>query len=214
MNIAQNIKEIRRRAEQAGGGGNVTLVAACKAQTAEAVRQAVAAGVDAAGENRVQELVEKDALGAYGGVPLHFIGRLQKNKAAKVVGRVSLIHSVDSMALAETIDNCAGKLRVVQPVLAQVNIALEETKGGFAPDSLPSALNTMSALKNLRVRGLMCIPPPGETRYFEQMRRLFDLYRAYGLEILSMGMSDDYEAAIRAGANMIRVGSALFGARA
>jgi hypothetical protein len=204
MNIAQNVQDIRRRI------GNAALVAAAKAQPAGLIREAAAAGVDAVGENRVQELLEKDVLGAYEGVPLHFIGRLQKNKVKSVVGRTALIHSVDSPALAEAIDACAGRLNIIQPVLVQVNIALEDTKGGFPPGELLQALDAVTALRYISVRGLMCIPPPGEPQWFEQMRRLFD---KTGLEILSMGMSDDYEQAVQAGANMVRVGSALFGAR-
>jgi hypothetical protein len=218
--IADRVAQIRRRTALAAGGRAVTLVAAAKTQPAELVREAVRAGVDAVGENRVQELLEKDAQGAYEGAPLHFIGHLQKNKISKITGRVSLIHSVDSAALAEAIDVCAGKLGICQDILIQVNIALEETKGGFPPGELTDALKAMSSLKNISIRGLMCIPPPvlssGDTHYFEQMRQIYDSIRESGLlklDILSMGMSDDFEQAVRAGATMVRIGSVIFGPR-
>jgi hypothetical protein len=191
--------------------GNAVLVAAAKAQPAELIRQAISAGADAVGENRVQELIEKDAQGAYEGAPLHFIGRLQKNKIGKVTGRADLIHSVDSVELAEAINACAERKGVIQPILAQVNIALEGSKGGFPPGVLFSELQKLKPLRHIHLRGLMCIPPPYETQWFEQMNRLFV---STGLEVLSMGMSDDYEQAVLAGANMVRVGSALFGGRA
>jgi hypothetical protein len=204
LSIAQNIQDIRRRI------GSAALVAVGKTQSGGSIREAIAAGADAVGENRVQELLEKDAQGAYQGAPLHFIGHLQKNKVNKVVGRAALIQSVDSIPLAEAIDACAGKKGMIQPVLAQVNIALEASKGGFPPNALFEALRTMNTLRHIRVRGLMCIPPYGETQWFEPMRRL---YVQTGLEILSMGMSDDYELAVQAGSNMVRIGSALFGTR-
>jgi hypothetical protein len=167
------------------------------------------------GENRVQELLEKDAEGAYEGVPLHFIGRLQKNKVNKLIKApgVTLVHSIDSLELAQTVSNCAERCGIRQSVLIQVNIAAEVTKGGFLPGSLPDALRVISPLRGIHVRGLMCIPPPGDTRSFEVMRRLFEETRTnIPMEYLSMGMSGDYEDAVRAGANMVRVGSALFGA--
>ncbi|MDR0326211.1 MAG: YggS family pyridoxal phosphate-dependent enzyme [Oscillospiraceae bacterium] len=219
--IADTVRDIRRRVKHAAGGGaeNVTLVAVSKSVPAEMIREAIRAGVDAVGENRVQEWMEKDGQGAYEGAPFHFIGRLQKNKVSKLVGRAELIQSVDSLALAEMIDVCAGKAGVCQSVLAQVNIAMEDTKGGFPPEELPDALTAMSSLQNIRVRGLMCIPPPmrihGDSRHFERMRTLYDDLRRQSIdsirmEILSMGMSDDFEAAVQAGANMIRIGSVLF----
>jgi hypothetical protein len=219
--IDRAVQEIRRRIAAAAGETSVTLVAAGKTQSAEAVKEAVRAGVDAVGENRVQEMMEKQAGGAYEGCALHFIGHLQKNKVKQVAGRAGLIHSVDSMSLAEAIDAYAVRLGVVQDVLLQVNIAFEDTKSGFPPDAVPGALNELSPLRSIRVRGLMCIPPPiftvGEERYFERMRELYEAVRhntaQAPMDVLSMGMSDDFELAIRAGANMVRVGSALFGAR-
>ncbi|MDR3207715.1 MAG: YggS family pyridoxal phosphate-dependent enzyme [Oscillospiraceae bacterium] len=224
--IEERVADIRRRvaqaADEAGLSAPVTLVAAAKTADAARVREAVRAGVDAVGENRVQEMCEKDAQSAYEGVPLHFIGRLQTNKVNKVVGRAALIHSVDTLGLADAVERCARSLGIVQSVLVQVNIAGEASKGGFAPVALVDALKTMSALGHIRVEGLMCIPPPlrskDDTQYFVDMRQLhIDISRKrihnIRMDFLSMGMSDDFEQAVRAGANIIRVGSALFGPR-
>ncbi len=216
--------QIARAAQDSGRDpADITLVAAAKTMPPEAIRLAVAAGVDAVGENRVQELCEKDACGAYEGVPLHFIGHLQKNKVARVVGRADLIHSVDSAALAEAIETRAAGLNLVQSVLLQVNIAGESTKGGFSPAEIFEALKTLSALRHIAIEGLMCIPPPvglgGDIQYFVDMHQLYIDIRQKNMDnismkILSMGMSDDFEQAIRAGATMVRIGSALFGPRA
>ena len=222
MTVADRVRDVRRRIRDAGAEGPTTLVAAAKTASAEKIREAVRAGVEAVGENRVQELREKDEMGAYEGVPLHFIGRLQKNKVSQLVGRVELIHSVDSAALAQTIDACAERYGVTQPVLIQVNIAHEPTKGGFDPDVVMKAIKDMSAMRHIRIRGLMCIPPPlrsdSDTQYFVVMRQLYIDIRDrnmdnINMDFLSMGMSDDFELAVRAGANMLRIGSALFGPR-
>ncbi|MCL2748386.1 MAG: YggS family pyridoxal phosphate-dependent enzyme [Oscillospiraceae bacterium] len=225
MTIAERVLDIRRRIDMAAGGvwrHPITLVAAGKTMPSGSIREAVQAGVDAVGENRVQEMLEKDAQGAYAGAPLHFIGHLQKNKVSKVVGRVSLIQSVDSLPLAQAIDACASRLGVVQQVLLQVNIAREETKGGLDPDAVWDAINALSSLRHIQVRGLMCIPPPlpskGDTQYFVVMRQLYvDIQGKKRdnicMNALSMGMSDDFESAVRAGANMLRIGTALFGTR-
>ena len=199
------------------------LVAASKMNGAEAVREAIAAGVDACGENRVQELVEKNAQGAYAGAPLHFIGHLQKNKIKYLVGVADLIESVDSEELLRLIDARALKLGVTQDVLLEVNIGGEAAKSGFDPADLPAALEFCGTLSAVRVRGLMSIPPaaeiPGASRpYFAAMRELYvDIgakkYDNVSMDFLSMGMSGDFEDAIREGANMVRVGSAIFGPR-
>jgi hypothetical protein len=214
--IAQNISEIKQRIARAApaNGCGVLLIAAAKTVSAERVREAVRAGVDAVGENRVQELAEKDAEGAYESVPLHFIGHLQKNKVSKIVGRVDLIHSIDSLALAEVVSSKAKSLGIRQAILLQVNIAREATKGGFLPEELSDALDAISLLRGCDVQGLMCIPPEGDTHSFGAMRRIFESERKrIPMEHLSMGMSGDYEEAVRAGSNMVRVGSALFGPR-
>ena len=221
--IAENVAAIRARIEAAAEGRKVLLVAASKMNDAERVKEAVAAGVDACGENRVQELVEKNALHAYDGAPLHFIGHLQKNKIKYLVGTADLIESVDSAELLTLIDKRAEKLGVVQDVLLEVNIGREEAKSGVAPEEVERMIAFAAPLEHLRVRGLMAIPPvaavPDDSRpYFAAMRELFvDIgakkYDNTSMDFLSMGMSGDFEAAIKEGANMVRVGSAIFGAR-
>ena len=228
MSITENVAAIRARVDAAAiesgrRPGDITLVAATKMNDADRVREAVAAGVDACGENRVQELLEKHGQGAYAGKPLHFIGHLQTNKVRQIVGLVDLIQSVDSESLLQKIDAQAAKRGIVQDILIEVNIGGEEAKSGVAPEALPALLETASTYSHLRVRGLMAIPPistePGGNHdYFCAMRQLFiDIgakkYDNIFMDFLSMGMSDDFEDAIRCGANMVRVGSSIFGAR-
>ena len=226
--IEENVARLRGElAEAALASGRrpeeVLLVAATKCNDADRVRRAIAAGVDACGENRVQELLQKQAQGAYAGAPLHFIGRLQKNKARQVVGLCSLIHSVDSVALLQEIDRCAAKRGLTQDVLLEINVAREESKAGFAPEALNEALEAAALLPSVRVRGLMAIPPicvsGDENRpFFTKMKQLFaDIgekkYDNISMDFLSMGMSGDYLAAVACGANMVRIGSAIFGPR-
>jgi len=228
MSIADNAKRIIERVSQAAVRSgrtpeDVTLVAASKMNSAENVRAAFDAGIKVFGENRVQEMLEKNALGAYEGVPLHFIGHLQKNKVKFVVGTVALIHSVDSLALLEQIDRVAAARGLVQDVLLEVNIGAEASKSGFSPDEIPAALAAAGQKHNICVRGLMAIPPICENgeenrRYFERMRQLFidnceKKYDNVRMDFMSMGMSGDYETAVKCGANIVRVGSAIFGAR-
>jgi len=223
MSIAENIEAIRLAIAGVCPEGGITLVAASKMNDAARVREAIAAGVDACGENKVQEFLEKDALGAYEGAPKHFIGHLQRNKVNKIVGRVDLIQSVDSEELLRLIHRRAQALGIVQDILIEISIAGEEQKSGIAPDQLPGLLEYASQLPGLRVRGLMCVPPiqenSGENRlYFAQMKQLFvdnsgKKYDNVFMDFLSMGMTDDYLDAIREGANMVRIGSAIFGAR-
>ena len=159
MSIAENVAAVRARIDAAAQGRRVLLVAASKMNDAERVREAVAAGVDACGENRVQELVEKNAQGAYEGAPLHFIGHLQKNKIKYLVGVADLIESVDSEELLTLIDRRAEKLDVVQDVLLEVNIGREAAKSGLAPEDVAKTVEFASPLEHVRVRGLMAIPP-------------------------------------------------------
>jgi len=221
--ILESVARVREsidRAARASGrtGSDITLVAAAKQNSADAVRAAVAAGVDAVGENRVQELLEKDALGAYEGTSLHFIGRVQSNKLSKLVGRVSLIQSADSIEALRTIDRLAAGKGLVQDILLEVNIAGEGTKGGFSHEAVSDILPEARRLTSVRVRGLMAIPPfvadpEDNVPYFRQMRSLFERHVFPGFDILSMGMSGDFEAAVREGASMVRVGSSIFGQR-
>lgn len=227
MGIAENIQSIRQRmaaaAEKAGRDpGDILLVGASKMNDAAACQAAVAAGIDALGENRVQEMTQKLSENAYEGAPLHFIGHLQRNKVRQVVGNVSLIQSVSSLELMEEIQRQAEKHQLIQDVLLEVNIGGEESKSGFSRDEVESAALRAKALPCLRVRGLMTIPPVvqephGNLSYFEEVRRLYvdisrDMYDN-SFEYLSMGMSDDFEDAIASGATMVRVGSAIFGRR-
>ncbi len=226
--ITENVARVRAEIEAAALAAGrdpkeILLVAATKMNDAGRVREAIAAGVDICGENRVQEMLEKQAQGAYEGAPLHFIGHLQKNKVKQVVGLASLIHGVDSLSLLEAISREAQKRGLVQEVLLEINIGAEPSKSGFAPEEIPAALEAASAFGGISVRGLMAIPPichsPDENRpFFLAMRKLFvdngrKKYDNVSMDFLSMGMSGDYPAAIACGANMVRVGTAIFGAR-
>lgn len=226
--IAENIAVLRERIERAAAAagraaGEVAFVAATKMNDADNVRAAVAGGIDACGENRVQELVEKYEQGAYIGAPLHFIGGLQKNKVKYLVGKVDLIQSVDSYELAQTIAKKAQQLGISQDVLIEVNIGREEAKSGVLPEGTDELLARLSGMDGIKVRGLMAIPPnielnPKNIVYFEKMHNLYvDMrskkYDNVNIEIMSMGMSGDFEAAIACGSNMVRIGSAIFGPR-
>ena len=225
--IRENIAAIRAQIDAAARetgrtGADITLVGASKMNGAAACQEAIAAGIDALGENRVQEMTAKLAEDAYRGAPLHFIGHLQRNKVKQVVGKAALIQSIGSPELLAEVDRQAEKLGIVQDILLEVNIGGEEAKSGFAPDAVEQAAAQGKTLAHVRVRGLMTIPPADATReenmaYFEKVRALYvDISRKMydnGLEYLSMGMSGDFADAIRAGANMVRVGSAIFGAR-
>lgn len=228
MSIADNVLKVldniaRAAADSGRKPEDITLVAATKMNDKARVQEAIAAGVPVCGENRVQEFLEKNAEGAYEGSRKHFIGRLQKNKVKYLVGEVELIHSVDSAELLEVIARRAEKLGLVQDVLLEVNIGGEESKGGVLPQELGSLLEKAAVLPSIRVRGLMAIPPvcadPEENRpYFRRMKQLFIDIRAkkydnVSMDFLSMGMSADYEVAISEGANMVRVGTGIFGAR-
>lgn len=223
--IAENIQNIRASILAAAPDADraVLLVAATKMNDAQRVREAIAAGVDGCGENKVQEFLEKDALGAYDGCPKHFIGHLQRNKVNKIVGRVDLIQSVDSEELLALIDRRADALGIKQDILIEISVAGEEQKSGIPPEALPAFLNVAARCAHISVRGLMCVPPiaaePGENRpYFALMRQLFvdnsaKKYDNVFMDFLSMGMTDDYLDAVAEGANMVRIGSAIFGRR-
>lgn len=228
MSIAENLAQVQakiaRAAERAGRDpGEILLVGATKMNDASHVREAIAAGLPCCGENRVQELLEKNEAGAYEGAALHFIGTLQKNKAKYLVGLVSLIHSVDSEGLMREIGRQAVRRGLVQDILLEVNTGGEASKSGFAPAEVGAALEKAAEIPGIRVRGLMTIPPicraPEENNpYFHLLRQLFidngeKKYDNIRMDFLSMGMSGDYEAAIACGANIVRVGTAIFGQR-
>ena len=229
MSLEENISRVRanmaRAAAEAGRDpAEITLVAATKVQTSDTIRAAIAAGITVCGENRVQELTAHLDDYAYDGARIHFIGHLQTNKVRFVVGRVDLIESVDSPRLLEAVERQAQRLDLVQDVLLEVNIAREESKGGCLPEDLSRLALQAMELPHVRLRGLMSIPPaaaaPGANRsFFAATRQLFvDIRRQIGdndteIDCLSMGMSGDYEDAIREGATLVRVGTALFGPR-
>ena len=226
--MAAAVAAIRARmADAARAAGRdpaaVLLCAACKTRTVEEVRASAALDIDLFGENHVQELVEKTDAGAYLGKPGHFIGHLQTNKVNKVVGRAAMIESVDSPRLLDKIETAAARLGLVQDILIEINIGAEASKSGVAPEALWPLAEAAAAAPHLRLRGLMAIPPadatPDETRaFFARMRRLLDelqqrRYAGAQPDTLSMGMSGDYEAAIREGATIVRIGTAIYGAR-
>ena len=228
MTIAENVARIR--AEMASAAiaagrdpSEILLCAATKMNDAEAVREAIRAGVDCCGEKRVQELTAKLADNAYEGAPVHFIGHLQTNKVKQVVGKVDLIQSVDSEHLLAAIHKEAKKQGIVQNILLEVNVGAEESKSGFAPEEVLPLLDKISEYPNIRVKGLMAIPPISEkhgdnVKYFEKMCKIsVDIiekkYDNVKVECMSMGMSGDYIDAIRCGSTMIRVGTAIFGPR-
>ena len=226
--IAENIAGIRARMDAAArkAGRNpadIVLCAATKMNDADRVREAIAAGITCCGENRVQELTAKLAQHAYDGASVHFIGHLQTNKVRQVVGKVALIQSVDRPALLEAIEKEAAKQGIVQDILLEINIGAEESKSGYAPEEVDAVAASMGNYPHCRLRGLMAIPPVSEKsgsncRFFAEIQRIaVDItaknYHNISVEILSMGMTDDFEDAIACGSTMIRVGTAIFGAR-
>ena len=228
MSIAENVarirQEIKRAAIAAGRDpGEIRLCAATKMNSADAVRQAIAAGVDCCGENRVQELTEKLSQDAYRGAPVHFIGHLQTNKVRQVVGKVDLIQSVDSLRLLRAINAEAAKQGIVQSVLLEVNIGQEESKSGFLAEEIPDLPEKCGEFSNICIKGLMAIPPISHNsgdnvKFFQKMSQLYvDIrrkkYDNVMVDCLSMGMSDDFTDAVRWGSTMVRVGTAIFGAR-
>ena len=228
MSIAENIAVIRANiaaAAQSCGRDpkSILLCAATKMNSADAVRQAIAGGVDLCGENRVQELTQKLSENAYAGAPVHFIGHLQTNKVKAVVGKVDMIQSVDSLRLLEAIEKEAARQGIRQDVLLEVNIGAEESKSGFAPAEISGLVENFANYPHICLRGLMAIPPISEKagdndKFFQEMYNLsVDITAKKGdnvwVDTLSMGMSDDYADAIRCGSTMIRIGTAIFGAR-
>lgn len=228
MSIAENIAIIRADIDRAAiaAGRNpkdILLCAATKMNGTDAVRQAIAAGVDCCGENRVQELTQKLSENAYEGAPVHFIGHLQTNKVRQVVGKVDLIQSVDRLKLLECINTEAEKLGIVQDILLEINIGSEESKSGFATEDILPLLDKIGIFPNIRVRGLMAIPPICEKKgdnhkFFVEICNLsVDIrrkkYDNVFMDIMSMGMSNDFTDAIACGSTMIRIGTAIFGAR-
>lgn len=223
-NVEKVLEEIAAAARAAGREpGEVTLCAATKMNDAQAVRRAIAAGVRICGENRVQELTAKLADDAYAGAQVHFIGHLQTNKVKQVVGKVDLIQSVDSEHLLAAISREAQKQGLCQDILLEVNIGEETAKSGFAEEDILPLVDRIDSFSNIRLRGLMAIPPisrnPGDNlKFFLKMRQIYVDIRAkkndnVSVDCLSMGMSGDFADAVAAGSTMVRIGTAIFGAR-
>lgn len=228
MSIAENVAAIRAAMESAARDAGrdpkeIKLCAATKMNDAAAVRQAIAAGVDVCGENRVQELTQKLGENAYVGAPVHFIGHLQTNKVRQVVGKVDLIQSVGSLHLLEAVNKEAARQNLRQDILLEVNIGEEAAKTGFAASEILPLIDKIDSFSNICVRGLMAIPPisenPGDnSKFFLKMREIYVDIRAkkkdnVQVDCLSMGMSGDYLDAIRCGSTMVRIGAAIFGER-
>lgn len=228
MGIAENLHAVQARvAEAALRSGRspeeIVLVGATKMNDAGRIQEAIDAGLRVCGENRVQEFLEKEPQGAYRGAEIHFIGHLQKNKARQLVGKVSLIQSVDSLELLALISRLALRQGLRQQVLLEVNVAGEAAKSGFRPEEIAAVIDAAAEYEGIFVRGLMAVPPicrEGKENipYFQLMKQLFidngaKKYDNVFMGFLSMGMSGDYETAIACGANMVRVGSAIFGQR-
>ena len=226
--MAEAVADIRRRmADAAREAGRdpaaVQLCAACKTHTPAAIALSAQLPIDLFGENHVQELTVNYDAGAYCGKPVHFIGHLQTNKIKKVLGRAALIQSVDSPRLLAALEKEAAKLGLTQDILLEVNIGEEASKTGAAPDELWALLDDAAQQPHLRVKGLMAIPPVNEDDAANRalLRQVYGLFvrageRGYdnvSMEVLSMGMSGDFENAIREGATLVRLGTAIYGAR-
>ena len=226
--MAEAVADIRRRmADAAREAGRdpaaVQLCAACKTHTPAAIALSAQLPIDLFGENHVQELTVNYDAGAYCGKPVHFIGHLQTNKIKKVLGRAALIQSVDSPRLLAALEKEAAKLGLTQDILLEVNIGEEASKTGAAPDELWALLDDAAQQPHLRVKGLMAIPPVNDDDAANRalLRQVYGLFvrageRGYdnvSMEVLSMGMSGDFENAIREGATLVRLGTAIYGAR-
>ncbi|MBR2675236.1 MAG: YggS family pyridoxal phosphate-dependent enzyme [Mogibacterium sp.] len=229
MTISERFADIKRRKDEAAvrSGRNpedITLLAVTKTHGAEEINQAISAGATDIGENRVQEFLEKYP--QVNPVRWHLIGHLQTNKVKSVVGKVVMIHSVDSVRLAREIDKRSGAAGLTTDILIEINSAMEESKSGINPKDLRQTVEEIVAeCAHVRIRGLMCIPPiaadPEDARpYFKEAAALFNEMKGWSLprdrflpDVLSMGMSGDFEAAIEEGATIVRVGSSIFGQR-
>lgn len=222
LNLSSCLERINKAAQKSGRNfEDIIFLAATKTVDVDTINYAVSKGVNYIGENKVQELLSK-----YKDVNAphrHFIGHLQTNKVKDIIDKVELIHSVDSLKLANEISKQAVKRDITANILLEVNIGGEDSKWGFKPEEVLQNLEIISKLKNIRVRGLMAIPPVCEKseenrKFFRKMYKLFidistqKIDNSY-MDILSMGMSDDFDVAIEEGANLVRVGTALFGKR-
>lgn len=226
MNISQNLNEVFKNIENAAirsgrKRDDIILVAVSKTHPVEAVLEAQNYGINVFGENKVQELLEK-----YDKIPdakWHLIGHLQRNKVKYIIDKLEMIHSLDSIELAAEINKRAEKIKKVMPVLIQINIGKEESKSGIFEEDIYSFMEGVSGFSNILVSGIMTIPPATDNKdktreYFKRMKEIFDKikvnnYGNFDIKYLSMGMSGDYEIAIEEGANIVRVGTGIFGSR-
>ena len=224
--IKENYHQILTRIQKASADSpyhrQVTLVAVSKTHPVRAIMEVYEEGQRDFGENKAQELADK-----YEKMPKdirwHMIGHLQTNKVKYIIDKVCMIHSVDSLKLAQVIDKEAEKHQLVMPVLIEVNIGKEESKSGISAEELVGLVQELAQLQHIKVRGLMCIPPYADTpennqKYFEALRNLsIDIKERnidnISMDILSMGMSDDFETAVSEGADIVRVGTGIFGER-
>ena len=205
-NLNEILKELKKT--------NTKLIAVSKTHTIDKIQEIYNEGIKDFGENKVQELLSKiDKLPS--DIRWHMIGHLQTNKVKHIIDKVYLIHSVDSVKLAITIDKEAKKKNIVANILLEINIASEESKYGFSIDELDAVINQINNLKNINIKGFMTVAPntnkPEENRkYFKKMKELKD---KFNYEILSMGMSNDYKIAIEEGSTYVRIGTKIFGER-
>ena len=220
--VDENLKLIRENvgeaAEKCGRKAeDIRIMAVTKTVAPEIVNHAIELGLDLLGENRVQEYLSKAE--AYSPAEVHFIGGLQTNKVKYIIESVSMIQSVDSLKLGTEIDRLAAKHGRVMDILCEVNIGGEESKGGVAPDKLRELIAQLAQLKNIRIKGLMTIPPPSQSDIF--LGRMHELYNdlrdnkieGADMQVLSMGMTHDYAEAVKYGSTLVRIGTGLFGAR-
>ena len=223
-NYIEITENIARAAEKSGRKAeDISFLAATKTVEPELINYAISLGLKKIGENKVQELLSKYDEYDLDNTELHFIGHLQTNKVRQIVGKVSMIQSVDSIRLAKEISRLSVKNCVSTDILIEVNIGREENKSGVLTENLYELIEEISRLENIKVRGLMSVPPICDdkqeiSKFFDNMYKLFiDISSKksdnVSMDFLSMGMSDDYQEAILCGANMIRIGSRLFGAR-
>lgn len=220
--VRNNVADIRRRVEQAAlscgrDPKDIAIMAVTKTVEPPAINEAIQQGLTLLGENKVQEYLDKRE--QYLPATVHFIGNLQTNKVKYIIDKVAMIESVSSEKLAQEIEKQAEKHHLVMPVLLEVNIGGEETKGGFSPDELDQVLPKLAEMKHLSVQGLMCIPPVENAEQFlARMEQIFIDIREknihnISMSVLSMGMTGDFEAAIRHGSTLVRIGTGLFGKR-
>lgn len=221
--LARNLNDVRARMESAAARAGVampSLLAVTKSCDDETFRTMLSLGVEAVGENRARQCEARHEIIKESGIScdMHFIGSLQKNKAKYLVGRIALLHSLDSVGLAEELDRLSRKIGIKTAVLLEINSGREENKGGVMPEEIDEFASRIAAFEGLSVRGIMTMAPNLETAeeyrpYFRETRRAFERLTPYfdtDSPILSMGMTDSFEVAIEEGATMVRVGSALF----